>query len=499
MFNNLKLLFQYRIVRYLMALIAGLLLPFAFAPAAFYPLAIIAPALLLTLWLNRSPKEAFWLGLIFGSAFFGLGVSWVYISIHEFGDTAPPLAALITALFILILALYPAVQGYVLTRFFPRTNFSKVYLAFPASWALFEWLRSWIGTGFPWLLLGVSQTGSWLKGYAPIIGEYGISFLVILCSALLVTAFLAGWRRCYKSLSVIIIIWLIGGLFTQIHWTRPKGVPFTVTLVQGNIPQQVKWTPDFLKPTLERYMQLSTPYWNSTLVVWPEAAVPALLQDVQPFIKDLQTHAAEHYTTFIIGIPTADGFNYYNSMLLLHNDKQQFYYKRHLVPFGEYVPFDRWLRGLIGFFNIPMSNFSAGAWQQPALQFSNIFIAPFICYEIAYQQEVLPEFPKANILVTISNDAWFGHSFASAQHLQIGQLRALETGRYHLFTSNSGLTAIIDSEGNIQASLPQYETAVLTGEAQSMIGATPLVWLGAKSIIIALVLLLLLAYGIPKS
>jgi len=498
MFTKLVALCRPQSVQYLLALIAGLLLPFAFAPAAFYPLAIVAPALLLWLWLKASPKQAFWLGFTFGIGFFGLGVSWVYISIHVFGNTAPLLAAFITALFIIILALYPAMQGYLLTRFFPENSFSKFYLVFPGGWVLLEWLRSWIASGFPWLLLGASQTNSFLKGYAPVIGEFGISFLVVLCSALLVSIFIYGWRVSHRILLAFAAIWIIGGVLTQIHWTKAKGLPLTVTLVQGDVPQQLKWTPDFLKPTLERYTKLSTPYWNTDLIVWPEAAIPDLLNNVQDFITDLRTQAAEHYTTFIIGVPVAEGFNYYNAMLLLHENKQQLYYKRHLVPFGEYLPFERWLRGLIGFFNIPMSNFSAGSMQQPLLQFNNIFIAPFICYEIAYQQEVLPELPQANILVTISNDAWFGHSFASAQHLQIGQLRALETGRYHLFTSNSGMTAIIDPQGNIQASLPPYQIAVLTGKVKSMVGATPLVWMGGKPILIIIGLLVILAYRLQR-
>jgi len=490
---------QPRSTQYLLALLAGLLLPFAFAPYWFYLLALVAPALLLSIWLNKPPKEAFWLGFTFGIGFFGLGASWVFVSIHEFGNTNAVLAFIFTALFVLTLALFPALQGYLFARFFPHNSISKYYLAFPGCWVLIEWFRSWFASGFPWLLLGASQTSSFLKGYAPVIGEFGISFLVTLCSALIVTLFIYTARKQhYKIIAALIMIWITGGILTQIHWTRAKGVPLTVALVQGNVPQQLKWTPDYLKPTLDRYVNLSTPYWNTSLIIWPEAAIPTLLENVRDFITDLRINAAEHYTTFIIGVPTSDGFKYYNSMLLLHDNKEQIYNKRHLVPFGEYVPFGRLLRGLIGFFDIPMSNFSAGAWQQPLLQINNLFVAPFICYEIAYQQEVLPEFPQANFLVTISNDAWFGHSFASAQHLQIGQMRALETGRYHLFASNSGMTAIIDPQGNIQASLPPFEMAVLTGKAQPMEGATPLVWMGGRTILFAIGLLLLIAYGLQR-
>jgi apolipoprotein N-acyltransferase len=498
MLNKLLTICQHKFLKYALALLAGLLLPFAFAPAGFYPLAILCPAILLSLWLNSSAKQVFWLGLIFGISFFGVGASWIYISINEFGNTAAPIAVFITALFVIALALFIAVQGYLLTRFFPYNTASKYYLAFPGGWALFEWLRSWVGSGFPWLFLGASQTNTFLKGYAPVFGEFGISFLVALCSALLVTAYIYGREHAHKSILGIMTIWIVGIVLVQIHWTKPSSVPLTVTLVQGNVPQQLKWTPNFLQPTIDRYIRLSQPYWGSALIVWPEAAIPALLEDVQGFINNLRTQAAEHYTSFIIGIPIADGFKYYNGMLLLNDNKQQVYYKRHLVPFGEYVPFERLLRGLIGFFDIPMSNFSPGPWHQAALHFSNIIIAPFICYEIAYQQEVLPEFPKANILVTISNDAWFGHSFASAQHLQIGQLRALETGRYHLFTANSGITAIIGPQGNIQASLPPYQIAVLTGKIQSMTGSTPLVWLGGKTILLGIGLLLLTAWGMQR-
>lgn len=472
--------------------IAGALLPFAFAPFRFYPLAILCPAALLMLWLRTTnTKQVFIRGLLFGLGEFGVGASWIYVSVHQFGNAGVLLAGGFTAIFVLILALFPAVQGYVWSRFFPRPNNMVLCLAFPSSWAIFEWIRSWFCTGFPWLLLGASQTASPLRGFAPIIGEYGVSFVVVLTSTLLIIA-LKAKRQWYKSVIAILIIWAIGASLVPIHWTHPVNQPIKVSLIQGDVPQADKWTTEYMQSTLMRYYQFTAQHWDSKLIIWPETAIPLLKNDAQAFLDSLDNKAKQHHVAVITGIPVQDGFTYYNAMIVL-GDGEGLYYKRHLVPFGEYVPMINWLGGLLGFLNIPMSSFSAGPSMHPPIRADGFIIAPFICYEVAYEQTVLQELPQATLLVTISNDAWFGHSFASAQHVQIGQLRAIETGRYHVFTTNSGITAIINPQGKIQASAPSFEPVVLTGTIQPMAGMTPIAWLGVMPIIGLMIFLFLLA------
>lgn len=495
-----------------LALIAGALLALAFAPINFFPLAIFCPAILLLLWLNADPKLSFWQGFLFGLGFFGVGTSWVFVSIHEFGNTNIVISLFLTGLFISVLALLFALQGYIFAyltgrsahrkaieeqanQLFPNLNLENwttititSLFIFPALWVVFEWIRSWIFTGFPWLFLGASQLTSPLRGYMPIVGEYGVSFLVTLSSGLLVLILLSfkTFSRWPIYLFGLVFIWVAGFLLVSVQWTKPIGQPVKTSLIQGNIPQQMKWDPAYLQMILERYSQLTQNHWDSRIIIWPEAAIPLLQNEAQGFLDPIEQAAKNHHTAFITGIPIKDGFFYYNAVLAL-GDGHGVYYKRHLVPFGEYVPLDSFLRGLIGFFDIPMSNFSAGQWNQPNLQVAGLTIAPFVCYEVAYPQLVLSTLPQANLLLTVSNDAWFGHSFASNQHLQIAQVRALETQRYHLFSNSTGLSSIITPQGSLQAMAPAFQTTVLTGLVEGRTGSTPFIWLGIRPILILMI------------
>ncbi len=487
------------------AFISGSLLALAFAPTALYPLAVIFPAFLLLFWLNCTPNRAFFLGLFFGLGFFAVGVSWVFISIHVFGHTSTLLSLLITALFIFILALFIAIQGYLLNLLFPKNNRLKRYVVFPSLWVLSEWLRSWIFTGFPWLLLGVSQVNSPLAGYAPLIGGFGLAFLVTLSSALLLEllCFTFNLIRLQKKpsthflvpLILFTLVWTIGFTLTSIHWTKPVGKPIQVSLVQANIPQTIKWEPEYLQASLEDYLQLTQSYWHSRLIIWPEAAIPILKHQALPFIKQLDKEAEQHGTTLITGIPIQKGFQYYNGMIALGVDHAT-YYKQRLVIFGEYLPWwIAWAQGLLNLLDIPMSGFSPGPARQATFKVAGFDLGTFICYEIAYPSLVQKALPQAQVLLTINDDAWFGDSFALAQHLQIGQFQALATGRPLLFLSNTGMTAIITPKGKIQAQLPPFQIAVLTGSVYKSIGITPWVRFGDCPIIIFLVGLIVLCYA----
>lgn len=500
-----------RLRQAVLALLSGSLLAFAFAPVAFSWLAILSPACLLFLWRDTSPKQAFVLGTVFGVGFFTVGMSWVFISIHVFGQASLLLSLAITILFVICLALFIAVAGYVLNRLFPQPTALKSYLLFPSFWAFSEWLRSWAFTGCPWLLLGTSQVDSPLRGYAPIVGIFGLAFLISVCSALLLDVLDPLLRRYIPSsnplpprlkprrrlisLWILLFIYLIGQALSFIHWTKPFGPPVSVSLVQANIPQTIKWDPHSLMVSLTSYQQLTEPHWKSRLIIWPEAAVPLLQEQAQSWLLAFDKKAKRANNTLILGIPIKKETHYYNGMIALGVDHGT-YYKRRLVIFGEYLPWwIQWARGLLAFLDIPMSSFSAGPLQPTPFRVAGFDLGTFICYEIAYPSLVRRAVPQAELLLTINDDAWFGHSFALGQHLQIGRFQALATGRALLFLSNTGLTAIVTSQGAIQSELPPFEVAVLTDHVHRFVGSTPWVRWGDCPILLFLVGLVLLCYA----
>ena len=462
------------------ALISGAALTLAFAPFHYYILAFISPALLLLVWLNATAKQAFWRGWLYGVGFFGTGVYWVYISIHVYGHAPLLLAFGITALLVMFLGLFFAIQGYLLSK-----CRKYIMLVFSFSWVIFEWLRSWIFTGFPWLFLGYSQLATPLRAIAPILSVYGVSFAVALTAAMLVVLItnIANKKRLLINHIALILsvisIWLIGIFLMHKNWTYPLGAPIQVSLIQGNIPQEEKWDPKNIPVILSKYEELTSQQWaqqsDSKLIIWPEAAIPVFSWQAQKFIDHMAREALKHNTTTIItGVPINDRTNnkYYNGIITLGSEKSV-YLKRHLVPFGEYPFMGGITRFLMTMMQIPMSEFTPGARKQPDFIANNLIIAPTICYEIAYPHEILDFLPQAQILLNVSDDSWFGESIAAAQQLEIARMRSLETGRYQLIAGNTGITAIINPDGSVQSQLPPFKQAVLIGSVQAMAGNTP--------------------------
>jgi apolipoprotein N-acyltransferase len=482
-----------------LAVVSGILLTLAFAPFNVTPLAILAPALLLALWLKVKNSRAFFRGWLFGLGYFGSGVYWIYISIHTYGMSPVWLSAFITVGLINILALFPAFCGYFLTRYFPINNRTKILCAFPVIWCFLEWLRGILFTGFPWLSLGYSQIATPLKGYAPLVGVYGISLIMVISSGLLLDTALnlrarKNLSQAYRSLFTLVFIWVVGALLSYANWTQPAGAPVKVSLVQGNIPQELKWNPDHVQPTLDIYTKLTREHWDSAIIVWPEGAVPITIQEAQDFLTQLSIEAAMNKTTIITGIPMMahPWGEYYNGVAAIGNGRG-LYYKHRLVPFGEYVPFAKYLHQLLNFLHIVMSDFIPGTQDFEPLYASGHYIAAYICYEIAYPQQVAATYRGSGILLTVSDDAWFGESIAQPQHLQIAQMRALELGRPLLFGSNNGITAIIDAKGRIQSRIPAFVTGVLTDNVQAYQGTTPWEHLGMHTFFIALLVMILIA------
>lgn len=459
---------------FFLGLLAGIPLTFAFAPFHVYSLAFLSPALLLGIWLRQSAKQACWTGLSFGIGFFGTGASWVEICIQEFGGANVWLAVGVTALFIIALALYPATLGYVFRRFFQNYSPSKnALLIFPLLWVVWEYLRSTLFTGFPWLLLGYAQIDTPLRGFGPLIGVYGLSWLTAIVSGILVLIFV---YKKFSPLFLFLIIFSTAFGFADHVWTTPYRNPITISLIQGNMPQYEKWDPVRAENNALIYKNLTAQHWSSQLIVWPEGALPWYSKDIESFLETLRKTAIAHHSAIMLGIPiSSDKNTFFNGILLLGKNVGE-YRKQHLVPFGEYTPLPAIFERAMGYFDIPMSHFTPGDAHQVFLQLDDIHIAPFLCYEIAFQNEVLADARNSNLLATLSDDSWYGKSIAAAQHLQITQMRSLETGRPQLVATNTGITAFVSPLGKITNAAPLRERTVLTATIQPMQGDTPLLF-----------------------
>lgn len=501
---------------YLLAIAGGILLPLSLAPFNYELAAFCSPAILLYCLSKASPKKSFLLGLLFGLGLFGLGISWIYVSIHNYTETQTILAISFTALFALAMALFPALMAYLLVKLFPENNFRRCVLAFPVIWVLFELLRGWLFTGLPWLYIGYSQLLTHLSALAPIGGIWLVSWATVFISSLLYSIFDYVYEnKRNKTLRNILVILLIASwsVATYIHknfrWTERTGSPIHVSLIQGNIPQLLRWDPNEIQKTLKLYQGLTAYDLHSKIkpdiIIWPESAIPLPLPEAQPLLNDLDKALKNYQVALMTGVPVqtknpkTNQIAYYNALLSI-GDGHGIYFKQQLVPFGEYVPFEKWLRKLMGLFNLPMSTFISAQDSPEPLIAKSFKVAPAICYEIAYPNLVRKAVksksntPLADFIVTVSNDAWFGNSIGPNQHLEIAQFRALETGRYLLRATNTGLTATINPQGAIQSIAPQFETAILKDTIWAMKKATPWVHYGLPPLLASFGLLLILAW-----
>lgn len=480
----------------ILALVAGALGVFGFAPFYFYPAPILTLAVLF--WLQiRQPERAARLGWLFGFGLFGTGVSWIYVSLHDFGGMPGWIAALATTAFCAFLALFPACAGW-LSRYFANRRL----VTLPLLWVLLEWVRLWIFTGFPWLTFGYSQIPySPLAGLAPVLGVFGVSLAAAACAGLIA----AKWDRAIrgKQLAVALLaFWLCGSALRHAEWSTPLGTPITFSLLQGNIAQDMKWQEDTLTPTLQSYARMVQSS-RAQLIVLPETALPILPEHLPgDYLQALGDHARRQGGNLIIGLPEKSGQKsetfYHNSAWSLGTDPQQVYRKFHLVPFGEFIPFKQALGWIYrDWLHIPLTDLSPGDKVQQPLQLSGQKVAVNICYEDAFGEEIIRQLPQATLLVNLSNDAWygdawFGQSLAAHQHMQLSQTRALETGRMMLRATNTGASAVIQRDGHLLKLAPLFSRLALEGEAQGYAGATPYVNWGNWPVIT----LILLALGL---
>lgn len=453
----------------LVAALLGGLGVLCFAPfEAFWLAPLIWAAFYHSLNQASDARQAAGRGLAFGLGFFLAGVSWVFVSLSVFGGLPVGLAAPATLLFCATLALYPALLGYTFKRWAPTALRQRV-VYFAALVATVDGLREVIFTGFPWLTVGYSQTPpSPLAGFAPLMGVLGLSFLVALSGAAL-----AHGRR---YLPAVAALWLLGWGLQSVPWTAPQGRPIRVALIQGNVPQDMKFRPEVLQATLHDYRQLMAEH-PAELTVLPETALPLFFDQLPASYRDdLANLARRQQGNVIVGAVSGDTDRYLNSALSLGQDPSQAYHKDHLVPFGEFIP-----PGFAWFMaqaHIPLASFSRGGSEQPPLQLGKQAVAVNICYEDSFGRDIRRALPAATLLVNLSNTAWFGRSLAQPQHLQIARLRALETGRPMLRATNTGMTAVINPQGAIVAQLPPFTRGVLEAQVSGFTGMTPYAQLG---------------------
>ncbi|GAB1624127.1 apolipoprotein N-acyltransferase [Agarivorans albus] len=496
-------------LRLLAAFVCGLIAPFAFAPYGLWPL---MPLSLLGLLLLLKPEQSgFKLGFCYGLGWFGYGIHWVHVSMAEFGGMPLIVSLALMALLVAYLALYPAFSCWLANKWQGPRRLAFFLLWFPACWLLGEWLRSWVLTGFPWLQPGYSQIDSPLSTIAPVFGLYGVTWLVLLIAAsaalILVNKGKVRWVACLT----IALPLVLGLTFKGVSWTQAQD-SLKVALVQGNVPLDIKWLPQHRAASLVMYQQETAAIEDADVIVWPESAIAALEYEVIDFLHDLDGQLLNKQQALITGVIAHNLQNnqYYNALITLGQQTEEAgassayyyenpnrYYKNHLLPIGEFVPFEQLLRPLAPFFNLPMSSFNRGDTMQQNLEVKGHQWLAAICYEIAFGELLRPQFtPETDAIITVSNDAWFGTSIGPQQHLEIAQMRALEFGRPVVRSTNTGVTAIIDRFGNIQQRAPEYQQLTLTDDVTPATGITPYQRFGLWPV--ALIVLLGLASGLVQ-
>ena len=500
-------MFAHQRLRTLLALClaagCGALLPLTLAPFDWWPLGILSIGGWFWL-LNVRPRHAAALGFAYGIGKFGVGVSWVYVSMRLYGGASVPLAVFLVLLFVVGLSVFSLLQGWLYRRVAAGRSPLSAAGLFAAVWVLFEWLLTWFLTGFPWLYAGYAHLGTPLVHLLPVGGVSLASLGIVMTSVFLVVtitgvpalakvsasarmpelasapdhgnASVLTGGRWIAALLLASAPWVAGLALSTVEWVRPAS-SHTVALVQGNVDQSIKWQAENRMPIVNRYLEMTEPYWGHDLVVWPEAAITLFENQAGEVLEMLDERGEQSGTTVVFGIPTAEripggDWLIYNSALATGVGNGR-YTKRRLVPFGDYVPFAGLLRGLIGFFDLPMSAFRPGAWGQGSLDTGVGRAAMGICYEIAYGELMRTSAAQADVLVTITNDTWFGASIGPLQHAQMARARAVENGRWLLRGTNNGVTAIVDHGGRVVSALPQFERSVLAGEFRIMEGHTP--------------------------
>jgi apolipoprotein N-acyltransferase len=467
-----------------LALPVGAAVSLAFAPFGWWPLGILGTAYLFALWYEAPPSRAAKSGFLLTSGTFLAGTYWLYHSVYEIGHAPIALTIFVIVAIAAVMGGYTAALGYVLARWVRVRGAVRWLVVLPAAVAVLEWFRGWFLSGFPWLALGYTQTDAPLAGLAPIVGVYGVSFAVALTAGALVALLFGSLRARTAAASAVVVVWILGFALWGREWTQPTGKPVTVAVVQGAVPQEMKWDQAQFEATLELYRNLTRPHLGAGIIVWPESALAAPVDMLGGFLGPQWDAAKRSGSTLVLGQLRRDPRRdvYYNAVLAL-GDEPQWYAKRRLVPLSEYFPVPEFVRDWLQGMELPYSGFEAGGDSQPALDAAGQKLGVTVCYEDAYASDQLAVLKNATLLVNVTNDAWFGDSTAAHQHLQISRMRALEAGRTMLRAANDGISAIIGPDGRVTGTLPRFQPGVLTGSVQPRVGLTPYARFGNWSVI----------------
>lgn len=480
----------------LIVFLLGSAMSLGFAPFGW---SLLPPLLLMPLLFvcaKASPRDAAGYAFWFGLGMFLTGTYWIYISVHVFGEAALWIALLLMVGLALIMAALVSITGWLISRLaYGSPGF--LLLVAPAAWVFVEWMRGWVLSGFPWLALGYGQIDTPLAGWAPLLGVYGVSLMLAVSTTGLLVALLSkGWIRAVSVMAVV-LPWIVGAVLQPLDWTEPAGEPMQATIVQAGVSQDKKWDRDQLRPIMQFYYSTTMSMPDSDIVLWPEVAIPSLDDYVESFIAAVAREAERRGQNVLFGILELDDYEgesrTYNSVLLVGSGERQAYRKRHLVPFGEYFPVPDAVRAWMKMQNLPHSDLTPGDAEQPLLVATNgVKMATAICYEDAYGNEQLYAFPDAGLIINVSNDAWFGDSIAPHQHLEIARMRALEVERPVIRSTNTGISAFIDANGQLMQTGRQFQAEVMTAAVQPRAGSTPYAASGNR-VIIGLCCLVLVA------
>jgi apolipoprotein N-acyltransferase len=477
------------------ALAAGAAASLAFAPAGLYPLSIACPLVLFLLWEGAAPRRAAWLGLCYGAGLFFAGTYWIYTAVHVFGKAPIWLALFLMAGLVAIMSAWFALLGWVTARYVPRPSLLRWMVALPAAWTLVEWLRGWVLSGFPWLEVGYAHSDSPLAGFAPVGGIHLVTWVSMLTAGAVI-ALLRGTTRDKAAAAVIAVLaWTAGTALWGRAWTRPAGEPISVAIVQPSIPQDLKWEDSHREEALALYRRMTEGVLGTRLIIWPEAALPMLAHEAGPYLARIWGDAQRHGSDLMLGLLRydAESKRYYNGLLALSGDEAGWYYKRRLVPFGEFFPVPAFVRSWMRLMSLAYVDMTPGGEDQPALDAAGQKVGATICYEDAYGSEQLAVLREATLLVNVTNNAWFGDSTAPHQQLQMARFRALEAGRYLARATSNGISAIIGPDGEVLRRATQFVPEVLEGSVTPFTGLTPYARAGNWPVLLGCFLLVAVA------
>jgi apolipoprotein N-acyltransferase len=356
-------------------------------------------------------------------------------------------------------------------------------LLFSVLWCLGEYLRSFFLTGFPWLLVGTTQMDTPLKYLAPLIGTYGLSLLCCLAATLLVFVFRAPFKKRLGYLLPFLILLTAPTTLKHWQWTETQGNSLTLGAIQANLSMRDKWDDALFWTLLDYYEKTTATLYGKQVIILPESAIPLPARYLTDYLERLNQQALKANSSILLGIlqPTSEDEDYFNNALITLGHASGQHVKRHLVPFGEYIPrplvrLNRWL-------GLPELNLLPGPKKQRLIRIFDHPIASLICYEIAYPHLLREQMPKAQWIVSISDNGWFGHSLASYQQLQMAQTLSLMTGRYQVVVNNDGLSSVINSTGDVLDGLPAFSSGVLESEILPVTGSTPWILWGEYPVV----------------